>query len=116
MLCFGSTWSREDGWVKCVLGPQYFPDVSVVEPGAGGVQLGPAVCQASVPLHRKPRSTPPQLGAAARPVCAIGALRSWDPAIGSIFHLGVKADASHMAVSRPTGRLVWLCLFIYFNL
>lgn len=116
MLLFGSTWSREDGWVKCVLAPQYFPDVSVMELGAGGVQLGPAVCQASVPLHCKLRSSQSQLRAAAHPACAIGAPGSWDPAFASVFHLGVKADSSHMAVSRPTGRSVWLCLFIYFNL
>lgn len=95
---------------------QYFPYVSMMEPGAGGVQLGSALCQVGVPLHRKPKSPPSQLGAAARPVCAIGAPQRRDPAFGSIFHLGVKADTSHMAVSRPTGRLVQLCLFIYFNL
>lgn len=96
--------------------PQYFPYVSVMELGAGGMQLGSAVCQVGVPLHHKPKFAPSQLGAAACPACAIGAPRSQDPAFGSIFHLGVKTDASHMAASGPTGRLVWLCLFIYFNL
>lgn len=96
--------------------PQYVPYVSAMEPGAGGVQLGSAVCQVGVPLRRKLNSTPSQLGAAARPACAIGAPQSQDPASGSIFHLGAKADASHMAAGGPTGRLVQLCLFIYFNL
>lgn len=86
-----------------------------MEPGAGGVQLGSAVCQGGVPLHHKLKSAPSQLGAAVCPVYAIGAQRSRNPDFGSIFHLGLKADASHMAASGPTGRLVQLCLFIYFN-
>lgn len=95
---------------------QCFPYVNVMEPGAGGVQLGSAVCQVAVPLHRELKSTPSQLGAASWPACAIGAPRSQEPNSGSIFHLGAKADARHMAASRPTARLVGLCLFIYFNL
>lgn len=97
--------------------PQYFPYVSVMEAEAGGIQLGSAVCQVGVPLHCRPKSVPSRLGAAACPVCATGALRSWDPIFGSKFHLGVRADISHMTVSKPTVRLYgFVYLFIYFSL
>lgn len=96
--------------------PPCFPYVSVMEAGAGGVQLGSGLCQVGVPLHCRPKSTWSWLGAAAHPACAIGVPGSQDSAFGSLFHLGVKADTSHMAASGPSGRLVQLCLFIYFNL
>lgn len=51
--------------------------------------------------------------------CCLSGLCHWsqDPIFGSIFHLGVRADTSHMTVSTPTGRLYgFVYLFIYFSL
>lgn len=63
------------------------------------------------------KSVPSQLGAAACPLCAIGAPQSQDPVFGSMFHLGVRAGTSHMTLSMPTGRLYGFdYLFIYFSL
>lgn len=62
-----------------------------------------------------PRPAPSQLGAALSPACTIGAPRARSWPLGPYFTSG-KADADHMAASRPAARSVGLCLFIYFNL
>lgn len=62
-----------------------------------------------------PRPAPSQLGAALSPACTIGAPRARSRPLGPYFTSG-KADADHMAASRPAARSVGLCLFIYFNL